>query len=161
MATWIERLYEDDFPAWARQQAHALQQLAKAPPNTDLDFAHLIEEVRDLGKSERDAVRSHVRTIIEHCLKLEYSSAREPRAGWIVSITHARVALEDKLSRTLRRDLGANLARLYDQARRQASAALRACGEDDAAGSLPAACPYRLPQLLASDWLPACQRDAR
>jgi Domain of unknown function DUF29 len=76
MATRIGQLYDDDFPAWARQQARALRQLAGTRQNVGLDFAHLIEEVRDLGKSERDAVRSHVRTIIEHCLKLEHSRAR-------------------------------------------------------------------------------------
>jgi hypothetical protein len=81
MASRIEQLYEDDFPAWARQQARALRQLAGTRPDTEIDFAHLIEEVRDLGKSERDAVRSHLRTIIEHCLKLEHSSAHDPRAG--------------------------------------------------------------------------------
>jgi hypothetical protein len=161
MATRIEQLYEDDFPAWARQQARALRQLAGTRPNTELDFVHLIEEVRDLGKSERDAVRSHLRTIVEHCLKLDHSSAQDRRAGWIVSITQARVALEDKLSRSLRRDLAANLARLYEQARRQASASLRAHGEDDAIDSLPAVCPYRLSQLLASDWLPTSQHGAR
>ena len=161
MATRIEQLYEDDFPAWARQQARALRQLAETRPNTELDFAHLIEEVRDLGKSERDAVRSHLRTIIEHCLKLEHSSAQDPRAGWIVSITQARIALEDKLSRSLRRDLRANLTRLYEQGRRQASAGLRVYGEEDAAASLPAACPYRLSQLIASDWLPTSQPGAR
>ncbi|MFO1048726.1 MAG: DUF29 domain-containing protein [Geminicoccaceae bacterium] len=160
MATRIERLYEKDFSAWTRHQARALRRLAATRPNADLDLEHLIDEVRDLGKSERDAARSQLRTIIEHCLKLEHSRAHDPRAGWIVSITHARVALEDKLSRSLRRDLTANLARIYDQARRQAAVALQAHAEDDVAAALPAPCPYRLFDLLARDWLPVSRADA-
>ncbi len=55
-------LYEDDFYAWTRHQAQALRRLARTRPN--LDLAHLVDEVQDLGKSARDAVRSHVRTIV-------------------------------------------------------------------------------------------------
>jgi hypothetical protein len=57
----------------------ALRRLAQARPNEAIDFAHLIDEVQDLGKGQLDAVRSHARTIVEHCLKLEHSGAREPR----------------------------------------------------------------------------------
>ena len=75
MATRPEQLYEDDFYAWTREQARALRRLAESRPNVGLDLEHLIEEVEDLGTSQRDAVRSHLRTIIEHCLKLERSRA--------------------------------------------------------------------------------------
>jgi hypothetical protein len=80
MATRLAELYEDDFYAWTQNQAKALRRLAQARPNEAVDFAHLIDEVRDLGDAERDAVRSHVRTIIEHCLKLEHSASRRPQA---------------------------------------------------------------------------------
>jgi hypothetical protein len=154
MASRLEQLYEDDFYAWTRDQAKALRRLADARPNDAVDFARLVEEVRDLGKSERDAVRSHARAIIEHLLKLEHSRAREPRGGWTISIARARVALQDKLSRTLRRDLAAGLDRLYAQARHQASVALRVHGEGEAAAALPDRRPYTLDQILADDWLP-------
>lgn len=154
MATRLERLYEEDFYAWTQDQAKALRRLAQARPNEAIDFGHLIEEVRDLGKSERDAVRSHLRTVIEHCLKLEHSAAKEPRAGWLISITKARVALQDKLTRRLRREVTANLARLYAQARLEASVALAAYGEPEAAEALPTGCPYTLDQLLDPTWLP-------
>jgi hypothetical protein len=62
----------------------------------DLDFEHLVEEVADLGVSQRDAVHSKVRRIIEHSLKLEYSVASNPRAGWHQNIIDARTEIEDK-----------------------------------------------------------------
>ena len=43
--------------------------------------------------------------MIEHCLKLENSPAREPRPGWYETIADAGTVLEDNLSPTLRRDL--------------------------------------------------------
>ena len=154
MATGPEQLYEEDFYAWTRDQARALRQLAGTRPNVGLDLPHLIEEVADLGISQRDAVRSQVRRIIEHCLKLEYAPAREPRAGWHETLIHARTEIEDKLTPTLRRGLQRRLPKLYQQARRAAEGSLRVDREDAAADALPAACPYRLADLLRHDWYP-------
>ena len=148
-------LYETDFYSWTRQQARELRGLARSRWNGPLDLRHLAEEAEDLGRSERDAVRSHLRTVIEHCLKLEYSPTQSPRGDWLVSVTHARVALQDKLTRTLRRDATIHLDRIYGQARLQAAAGLRAHGEIEAARALPETCPYPLEQLLAAEWSPA------
>lgn len=147
-------LYERDFVAWTRQQVAALRRLARSRPNEPLDFAHLIEEIADLGKSERDTVRSHVRTIIEHLLKLRHSRATEPRPGWMSTVGRTRTALEDKLSPSLRRDLRTRLPRLYAQARRDAGRDLILFGEPEAAAELPEACPFSLDQLLEHDWYP-------
>jgi hypothetical protein len=155
MATRLDRLYEEDFYAWTQDQVRALRRLAQTRPNEAIDFRHLIEEVRDLGKSERDAVRSQIARLIEHALKLEHSPAREPRDGWYDTIADARRELHFKLSPRLRRDAAARLADLYAFARRAASRALRRHGEVDAAEALPATCPYTLDQLLDEDWFPA------
>jgi hypothetical protein len=155
MATRPEQLYEDDFYAWTREQARALRRLAESRPNVGLDWEHLIEEVEDLGISQRDAVRSHLRTIIEQCLKLEWSRATDPRAGWHETIMRARTQLEDKLTPTLRRGLSQRLPRLYAQARRDTGAALRLYREAEAGDALPVECPYRLADLLRHDWHPA------
>jgi hypothetical protein len=154
MATRSEQLYEVDFYAWTRDQARALRRLAATRPNIGLDFDHLIEEVADLGVSQRDAVRSQVRRIIEHCLKLEYSPARGPSIGWHEALIHARTEIEDKITPTIRRGLPPRLPRLWQQARRDAAAGLRLHGEHATADALPAECPYRLVDLLRHDWYP-------
>ena len=154
MATRIERLYDEDFHAWTREQAKALHRLAETRPNDEIDFRHLVEEVRDLGKSERDAVRSQLARILEHLLKLEHSPAREPREGWYDTIGDARRELYFKLSPSLRRDAAARLPELYALARRHAAQSLTRHGEVDAAAVLPEACPYTLAQLVDEDWLP-------
>jgi hypothetical protein len=159
MAASLDDLYERDFYAWTRDQARALRRLAETRPNVSLDLPHLIEEVEGLGNSERDTVRSHLRTIIAHCLKLAYSPAVEPRAGWMSTVGRARDELEDKLTPTLRRHLRAGLPRLYGQARRTAGRDFRLFGEAEAASSLPERCPWTLAELLREDWYP--QRKAR
>jgi hypothetical protein len=154
MATGIEDLYEQDFFVWTQRQAQALRRLAETRPNVGFDFPHLIEEVEDLGRSQRDAVRSQVRRIIEHCLKLEYSGAVEPRGGWYDATIDARSELDDKLSPSLRRDLDQHLSRLWRQARTKADNGLRGFGEPDAANLLPTDCAYALDDVLARRLVP-------
>ena len=144
--------YEDDFYAWTQHQAAVLREMPAS--DNRFDREHVAEEIEDLGKSERDAVRSQIRRIIEHFLKLAYSSAKEPRFGWIESIEDAREALEDKLTATLRRDAANTLDELYQRSRRRAARALRQYGEPGAADALPQTCPYSLDDICREDWYP-------
>jgi hypothetical protein len=148
-------LYERDYYAWTRAQAAALRRMRRQEAETALDLAHLAEEVEDLGRSERDAVRSQVRRIIEHLLKLEYSGAPEPRDGWKDTVADARAVLDDKLSLSLRRDLEAVWPRLYAQVLPKATRALYRFDEGDAAAALPADCPYDLDDICRPEWYPA------
>jgi hypothetical protein len=144
--------YDDDFYAWTQYQAEVLRSL---PTNDNrFDREHLAEEIEDLGKSERNAVRSEVRRILEHFLKLAYSRASGPRPGWKVSIANARAELEDKLTATLRKDVETEFARLYSRARSIAAAGLQEYREASGAQALPAVCPYTVEQVLAEDWYP-------
>jgi hypothetical protein len=149
-----EALYDEDFFAWTQDQAARLRELKASRRSMPLDLEHLAEEVESLGSERRDAVRSQLRRIIEHCLKLEHSPAREPRRGWRDSIIDARHAIEDRLTPTLRQDIAATLPRLYEQARRKPENGLQVSGERDDARSRPADCPYPLEELLAEDWYP-------
>lgn len=144
--------YDDDFYAWTQYQAEVL----RAMPTSDnrFDREHVAEEIEDLGKSERDAVRSQIRRILEHFLKLAHSPAQGPRYGWIESIIDARSALYDKISPTLRHDIEASLSRLYRDARQKTEASLRGHGEAAAVARLPVECPYSVDQVLADDWYP-------
>ena len=70
-------LYDTDFYAWAQQQAAAL----RATDWAALDVEHLAEEVEDLRKTERRAVRSQLRLILSHLLKWAYQPARRSEPG--------------------------------------------------------------------------------
>ena len=142
-------LYERDVYAWSSEQASLL----RARRFADLDLEHVILEIEDVGGSLYREVRSRVRTIVEHLLKLEHSPAVEPRAGWESTIRRARADIADDLTPSLRPRVEQNLARFYEIARTEAAASLREHGEDAAADALPATCPYSLDQITG-DWLP-------
>ncbi len=150
-----ELLYEEDFYAWTQLQARALRRLADTRPNLPLDLAHLTEEIRDLGKEQRNALRSWTTRIIEHLLLLQHSTASEPRRGWIGEIVDFRSEIEERLTPTLRRDLQRQLPLLYERARRNLLRKMAAHGETDVP-SLPEKCPFALDELLG-DWWPENQ----
>jgi hypothetical protein len=156
MAKVLERsLYQTDYYAWTKQQAAALRALAVARANTTLDLENLAEEVESLGTSQLSGVKSQMRRVIEHLLKLDHSPGAEPRAEWRRTILEARDEIADDLTAALRRDAEAALDLLYEQSRRRAKLALNAHGEREAARTLPASCPYSFEQIVSPDWYPA------
>lgn len=147
-----KELYEADFVAWTRLQAQELRRIGRMRPNAALDCAHLAEEIADLGKEQRNAVRSWVARILEHLLLLEHVPAKEPRRGWIDEIIDFRDEIEQRLTATLRRDLQRQLPRLYERARRRLERKLALHGEADVASRLPERCPYSLDHVLGDFW---------
>jgi Domain of unknown function DUF29 len=151
MSKVLERdLYEADFFAWTRCQAKELRRFARTRPNLPLDLEHLAEEIADLGKEQRNALRSWTIRIIEHLLLLDHSPAEEPRRGWRREIMTFRDDIEDRLTATLRRDLERQLPRLYGKARRRAVLDLELY-DADLGSRLPTDCPYTLEQILGED----------
>ena len=144
--------YEDDFFAWTQHQAMVLRSMAIA--DNRLDRENVAVEIEDLGGSERDALRSQIRRIVEHFLKLAHSPAQQPRFYWMASILEARSTLGDKISPTLRRDAEIMLPGLYRDGRRLAELALRGYAENQAADALPQQCPYSLDDIFREDWYP-------
>jgi hypothetical protein len=151
----IADLYEQDFYAWTQAQAKELRRFARARPNLPLDLAHIAEEIADLGRNQRDSLRSWTANVIEHLLLLQYSPAWGPRAGWIAEIVTWRRDIDRRLSGALRRDLKRQLPRLYEEARTDLPKKLAAYGEPDLAGRFPERCPYTLDQVLGDFWPPA------
>jgi hypothetical protein len=156
-----EELYEQDFYAWTQLQAKELRRFARGRQNLPLDLGHLAEEIADLGKSQRDSLRSWSRRIIEHLLLLEHSPAREPRRGWTAEVVNLRGEIEDRLSATLRRDLKRQLPRLYDRACRALRRKLEPFGEAGIVEGFPERCPYTLEQVLGDFWPASPDDDAR
>lgn len=81
----ITNLYERDYVAWADEQALLLEQERFA----ELDLIHLIEEVKDLGRRERDAIESQLIRLFLHLLKWQYQPDKRT-SSWEISIKDAR-----------------------------------------------------------------------
>jgi hypothetical protein len=153
MRAMTSQLYEADFYAWTQQQALELRRLARTRPNLPLDLEHIAEEIRDLGKSEHDAVFNLAQRIVEHLLLIEHSPAADQQLHWADEIDGFRDQMKRKLSPAIRRHLRRKFDDLYADGRRIVERKLRRYGEDLAADALPVTCPYTLKQVLG-DWLP-------
>jgi hypothetical protein len=156
-ATRPEQLYESDFYAWTQAQAEELRRFAKTRPNLPLDLAHIAEELRDLGKSERDAVFGLAQQIIQHFLMIEHSPAVTHRRHRMDEVDAFRMGIKRKLSPTIRRQLRRALEEEYREARRLVQRKMDRHGEHAAVASLPENCPYSLEQILG-DWEPDASR---
>ncbi len=149
--------YDTDFLAWTEEQARLLRAAARERSNTPIDWEHVAEEIESMGRSEAKALASALMRVIEHLLKLEYSPAVEPRAGWRTSVLNHRIDAAEELiaSPSLRNRI--DLDRIYRNAARLAADGLSRDGL--AADILPAECPYTLDRMLDADWWPAHRPD--
>jgi len=139
-----ERLYDTDFYAWTQQQAEKLREVR----DNRLDAEHLAEEVADLGKSELQATKGHLRQMLIHLIKVAFSPADQPKAGWLAEVGLHHAQALDHFSSSMRDKI--DPARLWQQALTYAGRALRDYGEPDLPGDL--ACPFTLDELLADDF---------
>jgi hypothetical protein len=114
----LKGLYEEDFVLWAEEQAIELRRAADSGFNLRLDWGNLAEEIESLGRSQRRELKSRVANLTEHLLKLDLSSAVEPRAGWIETVERERREIEFLLedSPSLRGEVAA-IVRLCGRAR--------------------------------------------
>ena len=138
--------YLADFNSWIDQTA----QLLRENRWHEIDVPHLIEEVEDLGKSERRGIASQLTRLLLHLLKWQYQPQRRSDS-WLDSITDARtqieLAIED--SPSLRSYPAEQLEESYQRARRQAAKQISV-----AISMFPDMCPYSPELVLAEDWLP-------
>ena len=83
-----DKLYDHDFNLWVEEMAIALR-------NRDIkamDWNNLLEEIEDMGKSEKRSLESYLERLVEHILKLKYWHAEKERnyKHWQVEVVNFR-----------------------------------------------------------------------
>jgi len=143
----LATLYEQDIALWSDLMVDLLRQ----GKFDQLDLDHLIEEVSDLGRRERDRLVSSVRLILHHLLKWQFQTERRSRS-WAKTIQRERINVESYLEDTpsLKRILTQDwLAKIYLIARKDA-----ALETDLPLSTFPEQCPYTWEQVLDEQFLP-------
>lgn len=142
----VSATYTADFNLWIQRTAKLLRERRWH----EIDLEHLIEEVEDLGKSERRGIASQLTRLLLHLLKWQYQPQRGSDS-WLDSITDARtqisLAIED--SPSLKNHPAEQLEHSYQRARRQAA---KQTGMP--LSVFPEECPYSLELVLEEDWFP-------
>jgi hypothetical protein len=64
-------LYDRDILSWSEHQADLLRRLARGERMIDVDWEHVVDEIENVGLSELNAVRSYLRLMLVHLLKLQ------------------------------------------------------------------------------------------
>jgi hypothetical protein len=91
----LKQLYQQDLNLWRQEIIKAIQN--KQLENMDWD--NLIEEITDMTASERRALRSYTKRLIEHILKLKYwdSEKEYNQRGWEKEVVNFREEIESIL----------------------------------------------------------------
>jgi Domain of unknown function DUF29 len=155
--------YEEGFARWSEEQALALREASRSGTNLPLDWENLAEEVESLGRSLRYELHSRIATIIEHLLKLQFSPALAPRAGWADTVDRERSRIERLLedNPSLRPDVAAAVTAEVPRAVRLAARSLDRHAETSAAAlaRLTEAAHYT-PDKVLGDWFPDSSENA-
>ena len=146
----ITTLYDRDYLLWIET---TLQRLRDRDYD-HVDWVNLLEEIEDMGKSERRSIKSNLTVVLMHLLKWEFQP--QFRTGsWAGSITQHRTrilyALED--SPSLKNYLPEVLEAAYSRARKEASEETKL-----PLSIFPVDCPYAIEQVLDDGFWPGGDR---
>ncbi|MGB7084671.1 MAG: DUF29 domain-containing protein [Phormidesmis sp.] len=141
-----QSLYETDYAQWIEVTLQKLQQQDYAA----VDWENLIEEIEDMGRSEKRSLKSNLTVILLHLLKWRYQTERRSQS-WAASIVEHRIRVRDALeeSPSLNSYLDQIFAKAYKDAVKLATAETGLPKE-----MFPAACPYTRQQVLDEDFMP-------
>ncbi|MGL5033000.1 MAG: DUF29 domain-containing protein [Microcystaceae cyanobacterium] len=145
----LKSLYDTDYHLWVTETVKQLQNREL----DSLDWENLIEEVSDLSRRNQKKLKSLLKLLFEHLLKLKYWQAEIDRNQnhWKREIRNFRQQIKDELedSPSLTRYFVNIIPDCYQSARKLIS---------DETGLNPNAFPEAaiasLEQILDEDWLP-------
>ena len=150
-----ETLYDRDLQLWIEQTIQQLQ----SHEFEALDIEHLIEELVDLGKSEKNALRSNLMILLAHLLKLQVQSdvPDTMKGSWYSSVLEHRQRVLNNLADTpsLKGFLVEAVEKAYADGRKLAlkegqlaKLGVRVPNESE----YPMMCPFSIDQILDEDF---------
>jgi type I site-specific restriction-modification system R (restriction) subunit len=119
----IKDLYDTDYHLWVMETVKLLENKAF----DSLDLENLIEEVADLSRRDKQKLKSLLKRLVEHLLKLKYwqSQAERNAAYWKREILNFRQKIQEELadSPSLKPYLRQMYAQCYENGRKLAATA--------------------------------------
>jgi hypothetical protein len=139
-------LYDEDFYAWANEQAALL----RAGRFGEADIENIAEEIETMGRSEKRELVNRLAVLLHHLLKWQFQPGLRSNS-WRLTVAEQRYRLEDHLrdNPSLKAQLGQAVQDAYRLAR---VAAERETGL--ASETFPDECPYSYDQAISADFWP-------
>jgi len=133
-------LYDQDFYAWANDQARLL----RAGKLSEADIDHIAEEIESIGRAEKRELVSRLKVLLMHLLKWRFQPTGRP-TSWRLTIEEQRSEVVDHLADnpSLKAKLPETVANAYSTA---ILAAARETGLDRAV--FPPACPWSFEDIV-------------
>ncbi len=144
--TQTDALYEADYVAWVETTLKHLKQ----ENYSRVDWENLLDEIEDMSRRERQALRSNLIVLLMHLLKWQHQPER--RSGsWKGSIIEHRRRVNEAIKRSpsLKPYLEETLISAYDAALEQAVGEIGLLEN-----RFSAQCPYEAAQFLERGFLP-------
>jgi hypothetical protein len=139
-------LYDQDFYAWANEQARLLRD----GHLTQADIEHIAEEIESMGKTEKRELVSRLEVLLMHLLKWQYQPERRGKS-WsnTIRVQRNRIVAHLADNPSLKSQLQAAVWMAYENARIETSA------ETDLDEALfPETCPWQPEDILTRDFWP-------
>lgn len=146
MKAHLFTLYETDYLQWLDTTIKQIQ----SQEYSHIDWQNLIEEIEDMGRSERRALESNLIIVLLHLLKWQYQPVK--RSGsWERSLLEHRRRLKKALkeSPSLKPYLEEILVESYQEAVKQAKAETQL-----PLVIFPCQCPYSIQSIIDDQFLP-------
>ena len=150
-----DTLYDRDLQLWIEQTIGQL----KNHQFESLDIEHLIEELIDLGKSEKNALRGNLMILLAHLLKLQVQQdvPDSMKGNWYSSVLEHRQRVLNNLADTpsLKSFLVEAVEKAYPEGRKLAikEGQLAKFGVRVPEESMyPMICPFSIEQILDEDF---------
>jgi hypothetical protein len=149
-------LYDSDLQVWVEQTIKHLQNREFEA----IDIEHLVEELAELGRAERNALKSNLMILLAHLLKLriQHDAPDNMKASWYSSILEHRQRVLNSLTDTpsLKSFINEAAEQAYPKAQKLAiregklaQFGVRIPDESE----YPLECPFTLEQILDEDFL--------
>lgn len=139
-------LYEQDFYAWANEQAGLL----RAGKLSEADIAHIAEEIESMGKTEKRELISRLKVLLMHLLKWRFQPGGRS-TSWRLTIAEQRREVVDHLADNP--SLKARLPETMESA--YGGAVLAAARETNLDLDIfPSVCPWSFEQVIDRNFWP-------
>jgi len=139
-------LYDTDFYKWSQEQA----QLLRLGRFNEIDRVNIIEEIEDMGKSQKRALASRLEVLLMHLLKWQYQPAFRG-TSWQLTIEEQRQRIAEVIEEnpSLIHGIEELIERSYRYAKRSA---MRETGIHQA--RFPPNCSWAFSQFMNNDFWP-------